>query len=253
MSVESREAAIERWLILTDLIRAFEGSSLGDLGIRRLGPPLSWNYEDFVRGAGRGVLSVLDIGTEDGERLASIHDGLPGVVATESSTRNVTAAHSKLNSLGVDLVHAADEQQPFIRNSFDLIINYHSAVNLSEINRMLRPGGMFVTEQVGRGDWSELTHAFPKRQDRGDLQQYYSDGLRDLGFNVLVREHQERVAYPSLAEFACMLAVVNGDLPDFGVEPDIKDFLALERDHARQEGFVVTEDRYLLTARKPAY
>ena len=39
MSVEACEAAIERWLILTDLIRSFESSSVDDLGIRRLGPP----------------------------------------------------------------------------------------------------------------------------------------------------------------------------------------------------------------------
>jgi hypothetical protein len=50
-----------------------------------------------------------------------------------------------------------------------------------------------------------------------------------------------------------MLSVAVWTIPDFDVERDIDALLALERDCLTDEGFVVTEDRYLITARKPAY
>ena len=61
------------------------------------------------------------------------------------------------------------------------------------------------------------------------------------------------MAYPSLGEFVYMLSVASWTIPDFDVERDIDALLALERDGLTDEGFMVTEDRYLLTARKPAY
>lgn len=253
MAASETSEAVERLRPFQERARGFSGWSF-DLGIKRLGPAQPWDYERHVRGFARGMTAVLDIGTGGGERLAAVRDALPRlVVATEEWPVNAPVARERLEPLGVDVVHAADEVPPFDTNSFDLIINRHSAFDPAEIARVLRPGGAFLTQQVGRGDWNELAAHFPQLHDWGDLLGRYSSELRELGFNVTVHEHQQQVAYPSLGEFVYMLSVTTWLIAGFDVERDIDALLALERDCLTDEGFVVTEDRYLLTARKPSY
>jgi SAM-dependent methyltransferase len=250
---ESREAAVERLLPFAERARGFSGWKFG-VDARHLGPPLPWNYEDHVRGFARGVASVLDMGTGGGERLAEFRDALPPlVVATEAWSVNAPVAHQRLTPLGVDVVYASEEVLPFATNAFDLIINRHASIDPVEVDRVLRSGGAFVTQQVGRGNWGELAPHFPRMHDFGDELGRYSQGFRDLGFNITVHQHFERVAVPSLGDFVYMLSVASWTIPDFDVERDIDALLALERDCLSDEGFVVTEERYLLTARKPAY
>ena len=253
MASESREAAVERLRPFQERARGFSGWKFG-VDARHLGPPLPWDYPDHVRGFARGATSVLDMGTGGGERLAEMRDALPRrVVATEGWSVNAPVAHARLTPLGVEVVHAAEEVLPFATNAFDLVINRHSSIDPIEVDRVLRPGGAFVTQQVGRGNWDELAPHFPRLHDFGDQLGRYSRELRELGFNVTAHEHRERVAVPSLGEFVYMLAVASWTIPDFDVERDVDALLALERDCLTDEGFVVSEERYLLTARKPAY
>lgn len=247
------EAAIERLRPFVERADGFSGWTF-DFEPRHLGPPLPWSYEDLVRAHARGTTSVLDLGTGGGERLAAMRDGLPQrVVATEEWSVNVPVAHARLAPLGVEVVRVPSEVSPFADRSFDLVINRHSGLEPAEIARLVRPGGAFVTQQVGRGNWDELVPHFPRLHDWGDELGSSSAALREFGFNVTVHEHRERVAYPSLGEFVYMLSVASWTIPDFDLERDIDALLALERDCLTDEGFVVTEDRYLLTARKPAY
>ena len=252
-ATEDREAALARLRPWVERARGFSGWSF-DLGERWLGPPMPWSYEEHVRGFARGMSAVLDIGTGGGERLASLRDALPSmVVATEEWPVNAPVARERLAPLGVDVVHASDDVPPFATNSFDLVINRHSSFDPAEVVRLLRPGGAFLTQQVGRGNWDELVPHFPRLHDWGDQLGGYSDAFRSLGFNVTIHEHRQRVAYPSLGEFVYMLAVASWTIPDFDVEREIDALLNLEQDCLTDEGFVVTEDRYLLTARKPSY
>lgn len=253
MAPESREAAIERLRPFAEKARTFSGWRFG-VETRRLGDPMPWSYEDHVRGFARGMAAVLDMGTGGGERLATMRDALPPlVVATEGWSVNAPVAHRRLAPLGVDVVYTAEEVLPFATNAFDLVVNRHSSIDPVEVDRVLRPGGAFVTQQVGRANWKELAPHFPRMHDFGDELGRQSQGLRDLGFNVTTHEHQDQMVVPSLGEFVYMLSVANWTIPDFDVERDIDALLALERDCLTDVGFVVTEDRYLLTARKPAY
>jgi SAM-dependent methyltransferase len=252
-AIGDREAAIERLRPFQDRARGFSGWSL-DLGERRFGRPRPWDYDAHVRGFARGMSAVLAIGTGGGERLASLRDALPArVVATEECLVHASVARERLGPLGVDVVHSADDVPPFTTNSFDLVINHHSSFDPAEVVRVLRIGGAFLTQQVGRGDWDELAPYFPRLHNGGDQLGGYSDAFQALGCNVTVHEHRERVTYPSLGEFVYMLAMANWAIPEFDVERDIDALLALEQRCLTDEGFLVTEERYLLTARKPAY
>jgi SAM-dependent methyltransferase len=184
---------------------------------------------------------VLDLGTGGGERLAAMRDGLPRrVVATEVWAVNAPFARARLAPLGVEVVRAPSEAPLFADRSFDLVINRHSGFESDGIARLIRPGGSFVTQQVGRGNWNELAPHCSRLHDWGDHLGRYSVELRDRGFDISVREHQERVAYPSLGEFMYMLSVASWTIPDFDIEREINALLALELGCLTDEGFVVT-------------
>ena len=42
-----------------------------------------------------------------------------------------------------------DKPLPFADNSFDLVLNRHDSYDINEVRRVLKPGGYFITQQVG--------------------------------------------------------------------------------------------------------
>jgi SAM-dependent methyltransferase len=48
---------------------------------------------------------------------------------------------------------------PLADATFDLVINRHESFDAREVQRVLRPGGTFITQQVGAQDLIELNEA----------------------------------------------------------------------------------------------
>jgi SAM-dependent methyltransferase len=107
----------------------------------------SWDYPGIVREALHQVQSLLDIGTGGGEFLSTLLPLPAHTTVTESYGPSVVAARQRLAPLGVTVVESRD--LPFEDQSFDLITNRHSELKAGEIFRVLRPGGKFITQQVG--------------------------------------------------------------------------------------------------------
>ncbi|HRI56187.1 MAG TPA: SAM-dependent methyltransferase, partial [Anaerolineae bacterium] len=62
-------------------------------------------------------------------------------------------ARGRLEPLGVQVVTAVpDAALPFADERFDLVINRHESFDAGEIRRILKPGGRFITQQVGGRD-----------------------------------------------------------------------------------------------------
>jgi len=117
-------------------------------------PP--WSYTAMVRHCLPQVDSLLDLGTGGGERLLKFQDLWPAkTVATEEWEPNFLLASERLTPLGVEVVQAASDEirpLPFPDDSFDLVISRHTAYNLTEVERILKLGGIFLTQQVD-GRW----------------------------------------------------------------------------------------------------
>ena len=78
----------------------------------------------------------------------------------EFSDRLYQLCKEKLLPLGIDLRECSDASRlPFADASFDLIINRHGDFCPVEIRRLLRPGGLFITQQVGSDNDRELVEA----------------------------------------------------------------------------------------------
>ncbi len=125
---------------------------------------VSWTWPGVVAPYLKGTTALLDLGTGEGMRLA----GLPGLprltVATEEWMPTVPAAARTLIPRGIQLVVCGTAQEntrpdapartglPFADASYDVVLSRHTAYDPDEVRRVLRPGGVFVTQQVGLGE-----------------------------------------------------------------------------------------------------
>lgn len=135
------------------------------------GPP--WDYRSLVAERAKDSPDLLDLGTGGGERLAAVSPRPKLTVATESYAPNVTVASHRLAPLGIQVVHTRgardnDEQKeedvhpalPFRDGAFHLVIDRNEAFVAREVARILVPGGVFLTEQSGASELSEISGLF---------------------------------------------------------------------------------------------
>lgn len=130
-------------------------------------PP--WGYSRLLGERMAAAAAGLDLQTGGGEVLAGIPNPPPVLAATEGWPPNVEVARRNLAPLGGVVVEAEyDAPLPFPDDSFDLVSSRHPIANpWREIARVLRPGGTFLSQQIGAGTVRELKEFFLGPQDYG--------------------------------------------------------------------------------------
>lgn len=124
-----------------------------------------WRFDTLARSLVQMSHDLLDIGTGGGEFLAALSEDLPEVTAaTESQAQNLSLARERLEPLGVKVAEhdprSPGAALPFASESFDLVLDRHAAFSSPEVARVLAPGGIFLTQQVGADDLAELIDLF---------------------------------------------------------------------------------------------
>jgi SAM-dependent methyltransferase len=179
------------------------------------------------------------------------------LVATESWPPNVALAHARLAPLGAHVVAVADMPSlPFIANAFDLVVSRHPVVILwDEIARVLRPGGSYLSQQIGAGTNRELT-AFmmgPQPVNQRRSVESLRASAQEAGLEVVdLQSCSLRVAFYDVATVVYFLRKVHWTVPDFSVRRYEERLRAMHEHIEREGAFVSTAQRVLLEARKPA-
>ncbi|GAA4047335.1 methyltransferase domain-containing protein [Nonomuraea soli] len=211
---------------------------------------LPWNYEHLVRDRMAAVSSMLDMGTGGGEFLAALAPLPARTAATEGYAPNVPVARARLEPLGVEVVEVGeDEVLAFADEAFELVINRHESFDPGEVYRVLKPGGVFVTQQVGGRDLEEVNLALggPRHEVyEWDLASA-AGGLVEAGFEVTWQEERASEAvFRDVGALVLFLRIADWQVPGFSVEGYDE---RLRRVH---EGMPLraTAWRFALTARK---
>ena len=214
----------------------------------------SWDYGKRVREAISEADSLLDMGTGGGENLASMAPLSADAYATEAYLPNVPVARATLEPLGVRVVAVDDPHAlPFGDGRFDLVINRHEEFIASEVARILKPGGLFITQQVGEKNDRELNEWLGGKAEEFDFTlEWARSELTQAGLEVVAhREAFSETALYDIGAIVYYLRAVPWQVVGFTVE-GYRDQLAAIHNHIQRHGsFVVTSQRCYLEARKP--
>ena len=216
----------------------------------------SWGYARMMAERMGRARAALDIQTGGGEVLAGIPAPPPVLAATESWPPNLGIARENLTPLGATVIEAADDADlPFAAESFDLVVSRHpTEVRWGEIARVLRPGGTYLSQQVGAGSNRELTDFMmgPQPVRPGSSARWAAGQAERVGLTVVdLREEALRTVFNDIAAVVYFLRKVLWTVPGFTVE-GYRDRLRLLHEKIQAEGpFVAHAQRFLIEARKP--
>ncbi|GAB4123576.1 MAG: class I SAM-dependent methyltransferase [Roseiflexaceae bacterium] len=235
----------------------FQGWDFGFLEGRYRETPTPWSYEQIVRDRLATASALLDMGTGGGEFLSSLAPLPSPTFATEGYPPNLPIAEKRLAPLGVTVVAIGDDDRiPVADQLFDLVINRHESFDAHEVARVLKPGGWFITQQVGGTDGIELNQAL---QDVVDLSYGHWDlafarqQIEQAGLRV---ERAETAALPSvftdIGAIVYYLRAAPWQVEGFAVATHREKLWALHQKIQAEGTFVMHSQRFLVIAQKPA-
>ena len=216
----------------------------------------SWGYARLVAGRMAAATAALDVQTGGGEVLATVPRPPALLVATDSWRPNLPVAAAQLRPLGASVVEVADATAlPFRDAVFDLVVSRHPVHTLwAEIARVLRPGGTFLSQQIGAGTNRELSEAMlgplPEPDPRHPERLAAAAGA--AGLTVLdLRAESLRAEFFDVAAVTYFLRKVVWTVPGFEVEKYLPRLRAVHDGIQARGPFVSFAKRVLIEARKP--
>jgi SAM-dependent methyltransferase len=221
----------------------------------------SWGYAGILVERMPVVSAVLDVQTGGGEVFSWALDNAaqrpPRLAATDSWPPNISVARRNLQPFGVEVAEAADDALlPFEAESFDLVVSRHPVLTRwDEIARVLRPGGAYLSQQVGAGSNRELIDFMmgpqPVSQVRSPLRAAAAAHAAGLAV-VDLRQEALRAEFYDIGAVVHFLRKVLWTVPGFTVR-GYRDRLAALHEQIQYQGpFVTYAQRFLIEAQKPA-
>ena len=233
----------------------FSGWDFQWLEGRLVEEPLPWDYPRIVRDHFQGIHSLLDMGTGGGELLASLAPLPPDTHATEAYPPNHAIARDRLTPLGVK-VHPLEESAPlpFPPETFDLVINRHDDFDPREVFRVMKPGGHFITQQVGGLDNLELNQVLEESLSFPFTNWCCATALNNLyeaGFQVVSSD--QAVLYCVFLDIGAVvyyLKAIPWQVEGFSPETHHKGLTSIHNIIERHGKFTTTAHRFLIVAKK---
>jgi SAM-dependent methyltransferase len=234
---------------------AFSGWDFSKLSNRWREDALTrWDYRAIIQKHLHPVTSLLDMGTGGGEFLSSLKPRPARVIATECYAPNIPVARGRLEPLGIEVRAVKDDDQlPFNDATFDMVINRHSSLDASEVRRVLKPGGLFITQQVGDQNNMALNSRL------GDVKATHSSPwsapvlakhLIAVGFTIL-RQAEEFPAthFFDIGAVVIYLHIIPWQIPGFTVEKFREPLRSLHEEIEANGDFRCLAHRFLVVAR----
>ena len=217
---------------------------------------LPWDYRKVIGQNLKPEYAILDMDTGGGEFLLSLNHPLNRCAATEGYGPNVALCKEKLLPLGIDFRAAAgDGELPFEAERFDLVLNRHGSFDPAQVWRVLKPGGRFLTQQVGEDNDRELVDLLlpgtPKPYPGWSLEPV-GERIAAQGFEVLHGEEAFRpIRFYDMGALVWFAKIIEWEFPGFSVETCLPRLL-LAQEQLEQKGCVEgSAHRFLLIAQKP--
>ena len=244
----------EYWL--SEEKKNFQGWDFSYISKRKSEEPLPWNYDKIVRHYLNNNSILLDMGTGGGEYLMTLNHPNNNTFATEAYPPNFELCKKTLIPIGIDVRQVFnDNYLPFKNNSFDIIVNSHSAFDINEVYRLLKPNGLFITQQVGGlnnkdlsrfliSDFKEIINSEHTLKNNIML-------IENKGFTILKSDE----CFPKLKFFdvgalVYFAKIIEWEFPNFSVKNCFTQLCLLQSIVEKQGFFESKEHRFVIVAQK---
>ncbi|MDF2520337.1 MAG: methyltransferase [Clostridia bacterium] len=216
---------------------------------------LPWDYRSIVKNHMNDKV-LLDMGTGGGEFLLSLEPKAGMTYATECYPPNIELCKKLLPKYGIEIrAIESDEHIPYDSSFFDLVINRHESFIAGEVYRILKPGGRFITQQVGGKNNKELSKLLLGKYPSGVSMDFNMENtatrLQAVGFKVVnMQEFFPRVRYYDIGAVVYYAKIIEWEFPGFSVESCF-DRLCNLQEKLERDGYIESmEHRFLIEAVK---
>ena len=135
-----------------------------------------------------------------------------------------------------------------------MVINRHGDLNAHEIYRVLKPSGLFITQQVGAENDRELVKLLCGDTKATFPEQHLSITTRkfeDAGFTILQGKEAFRpIHFFDVGALVWFARIIQWEFPDFSVDTHLQNLLNAQRIFEVQGSIDGSIHRFLLVAQK---
>lgn len=219
------------------------------------GEDYAWDYAAIVRSHLSPDKTLLDMGTGGGEFLLTLGHPPAMTTVTEGYPPNAALCRERLAPLGIRVVEADGEDPlPLPDNAFDLVINRHESYLIPEVWRVLKPGGLFITQQVGEDNdraLAELLLPGLPKPFPGLNAAEQSRRFAEVGFTILRQEEGfQPIRFFDVGALVWFARICPWEFPGFSVEGCLDRLMEAQRILEQEGELHATAHRFLLVARK---
>ncbi len=216
---------------------------------------LPWNYERTVRAYLWEDAMLLDYDTGGGEFLRSLGHPYRRTAATEGYPPNVRLCKDTLLPLGIDFKECSDPAAiPFPDGAFDIVVNRHGSFHAGELFRLLKKGGLFITEQVGGDNDRDLVERVLPGTEKPFPHLNLAEQRRvfeTAGFQILRAEEAFRpIFFYDMGAFVWFARIIEWEFPGFSVDRCFQRLCAMQKELEKTGKVEGTIHRWLLVAKK---
>ncbi len=215
-----------------------------------------WDYRELILSRLTPEMKLLDIDTGGGEFLLSLGHPHHNCAATENYPPNIELCRETLTPLGVDFRPAdGNGPLPFPDGSFDMIIDRHGDFNPREIYRVLKSGGIFITQQVGADNDRALVELLLDPVPPLPFPEQYlavaEEKFRAAGFGILAKDECFRpIKFFDVGALVWFARIIEWEFPGFSVDSCLPQLLEAQQLLEERGSLDAVVHRFMLVAQK---
>ena len=217
---------------------------------------LPWDFRAIIQNYRKDSMKLMDMETGGGEFLLSLHHPNKNTAAIEGYPPNVELCREVLIPLGIDFKEAdGGDRLPFSDGSFDMITNRHGDYDAAELRRVLKPNGLFLTQQVGAENDRELVQLLLPHITQVPYPKQHLDvrktDLLDYGFEVLESgEARQPIRFFDVGALVWFARIIEWEFPGFSVERCLEQLYEAQKNLEKNGAIEGSIHRFYIVARK---